>query len=547
MNLTRLVLTSFAQRLITIQYEIFGLTRIFLLFCVASTLFFLGCEKKRQKADLVFINTAEPESLDPQIVTGQPEGRLVSELFEGLVRFNRFGKIEPGVASWWEISPNQCLYTFHLRPQASWSDGKRVTADDFVTSWQRMLIKETAAPYSDQFFVIEGAKDFSLERIPFSRVGIHALNDQTLQVTLVHPTPYFLQLCALWSFFPVRMDLIHRCGDNWVKPENMISNGPYTLSDWKINDKIVLKKNPFYWNASRVALRSIDVLPISQVNVAYNFYAAKQADLLMGRPSVFLLDALKGTEDFHVSPYLGVHFIRFNCTRAPFNDPRVRQAFALVINRHRLTEKITRAGERIAESLVPPGIPGYEPTLGLGYNVNLARKLLAEAGYPGGKNFPLSHYLYSEDEMNEGIAVELQSMWQKELGISILLERREWKVYLTSMNRLDYGMAISNWISDYADPNSFLELFVSGGGNNRTGWKSQSYDHMLDTASHEINPHKRFTLLRNAEDMIICQEVPITPLFFNLAIQLYHPKELGGIEPNLFDEHPLSEIYSHHE
>lgn len=521
---------------LTSLYSIF----LFLLFGMSS---FLGCRIETPKADLVVINKAEPESLDPQIVTGQSDGRLVSDLFEGLIRFNRLGQVEPGVASSWDISPNQCTYTFHLRPEARWSDGKEVTASDFVASWQRMLLPETAAPYSDQLFIIRGAEDFALEKAPFSGVEMRALNDQTLQVTLVHPTAYFLQLCALWSFFPVRIDLIDHYGDDWIKPEHMISNGPYILSQWRINDKIVLKKNPFYWDASHVALRIIDILPISQANVAYNFYAARQADLIMDRPSVVLLDELKKKEDFHISPYLGIRFIRFNCSRAPFNDPRVRQAFALVIDRHRLTEKITRAGELAAESFVPTGIPGYEPTKGLGYHPDLARKLLAQAGYPGGKNFPLTNYLYSEDEMNEGLAVELQSMWRKELGISILLERREWKVYLGSMNQLDYGMAISNWIGDYADPNTFLDLFVSGGGNNRTGWSFKSYDHILHEASLEKNPKKRLTLLHDAEEILVCKKVPITPLFFDLGIQIYHPKELGGIEPNLLDIHQLSQMY----
>jgi oligopeptide transport system substrate-binding protein len=282
---------------------------------------------------------------------------------------------------------------------------------------------------------------------------------------------------------------------------------------------------------------------MNRANVAYNFYAAGQADLIMNRPSPLLLDALKKEKDFHISPYLGVFFIRFNCSQVPFKDPRVRQAFALVIDRRRLTEKITRAGELPAESFVPPGILGYISSKGLGYDPERARTLLAEAGYPGGKNFPLTNYLYSEGESNEGIALELQSMWQHELGVSILLERREWKVYLSSMNRLDFGMAISNWIGDYADPNTFLDLFVTGGGNNRTGWSSQAYDHYLKEASAEINPQRRFATLHDAEDLLVREETPIVPLFFNLGIQLYRHDQLGGIEPNLLDKHPLSQIY----
>jgi oligopeptide transport system substrate-binding protein len=289
----------------------------------------------------------------------------------------------------------------------------------------------------------------------------------------------------------------------------------------------------------------VQVLPISQANVAYNFYAAGQADLIMdkGLAPPSLLDALKVRPDFHAAPFLGSYFLRFNCAKGPFTDARVRQAFSMAIDRKRITTKITRAGESTALSLVPPGIPGYQPPEGLAEDPEKARQLLAEAGYPGGKGFPLTTYLYSEGELNEGVAVELQSMWKEQLGVSVQLARQEWKVYLNSLGSLDYGIARSSWVGDYPDPNTFLDLFLSGSGNNRTGWSNATYDSLIGEAASEKDNGKRFETFRKAERLLVADEAPVAPLFFYVGIQLYNSDKLGGIEANVLDEHPLRDIF----
>jgi oligopeptide transport system substrate-binding protein len=509
----------------------------------------LGCSRVQKRADLVFINGAEPETLDPALITGQPEGRIVNALFEGLLRFDRQGLSRPGVASSWEISPDRVNYTFHLRPDARWSDGRRVTAGDFVDSWRRTLDPATASAYSYQLFSVRGAEEFASstggKAHDFSTVGVKALDDATLSVTLKQPTPYFLDLCAFPTLYPVRTDLIEKYGDDWVKPEHLIGNGAYLLNAWRINDSIRLKKNPDYWDARNVQLEFVDVLPISQANVAYNFYAAGQADLIMdkGLAPPSLLDALKKRADFHAAPFLGSFFLRFNCSKPPFSDVRVRKAFAMVIDRKRITTKITRAGESPAVSFVPPGISGYSTPTGLAEDVAEARRLLSEAGYPGGKGFPLTTYLYSEGELNEGVAIELQSMWREALGITVQLARQEWKVYLNSLGSLDYGIARSSWVGDYPDPNTFLDLFLSESGNNRTGWSNADYDAMIHAAAAEADPVKRFGILHHAEEFLVRDQVPISPLFFYVGIQLYDGKRFGGIEANVLDEHPIREMY----
>jgi oligopeptide transport system substrate-binding protein len=518
-----------------------------LLFALLLTV--AGCHPREQRADLVFINGAEPETLDPALITGQPEGRIVNALFEGLLRFDRHGKSTPGVAASWEISPDRLTYTFHLRPDARWSDGRAVVAKDFVESWRRTLDPATASAYSYQLFAVKGAEEFangvSGKGGDFSAVGVKASDDLTLVVTLSQATPYFLDLCAFPTLYPVRTDLIAKYGDDWVKPGKLVGNGAFLLKSWRINDSVHLVKNPLYWDAGNVRLGSVVVLPISKANVAYNFYSAGQADLIMdkGLAPPSLLDALKVRPDFHAAPFLGTYFLRFNCAKGPFTDARVRKAFSMALDRRRVTTKITRAGETDALSFVPPGIPGYRAPEGLSENHAEARRLLAEAGYPEGRGFPLTSYLYSEGELNEGMAIELQSMWKEVLGVTVQLARQEWKVYLNSLGALDFGIARSSWVGDYPDPNTFLDLFVTGSGNNRTGWSSPRYDRMISEAAAESDPLKRFEIMRRAEEFLICEEAPIAPIFFYVGIQLYNGNRFGGIEANVLDEHPIREIY----
>ncbi len=517
-------------------------------FLLVLGLLLLGpaCEGPRSRATLVFINGAEPETLDPAIITGQPEGRVVSALFEGLLRFNAAGQAEPGVAKSWEVSPDGRTYRFHLREEARWSDGQPVTAHDFVRSWQRTLTPATGSQYNYQLFYLRNAEAYaSGELEDFSQVGVRALDDRTLEVELTHPTPFFLELCAFPTLFPVRTDLIEQVGDDWVKPEHILTNGAFLLKEWRINDRIHLEKNPGYWDAENVALRTVDILPISKANTAFNFYASGEADLLMdkGLAPPSLLDALMQRPDFHASPFLGVYFLRFNVTRPPFDDVRVRQALALTVDNAAIVRRITRAGELPAEGFVPPGLEGYQPVPGLGYDPERARALLAEAGFPGGRGFPLSVYLYSEGELNEAIAVELQSAWRRELGINIQLARQEWKVYLNSLSSLDYGIARSSWVGDYPDANTFLDMFITGGGNNRTGWSDAEYDRLIAEAAATADPAVRLDILRRAEELLVLHATPIRPIFYYVGIQFYDPQRLGGIQGNLLDEHPIRAIF----
>ena len=506
-----------------------------------------GCAPTRDRADLVFLNGAEPETLDPALITGQPEGRIAGALFEGLTTFNSAADAVPGVAEHWEVSPDGLVYTFQLRNNARWSNGDPVTADDFLRSWKRTLAPETGSEYAYQLHYIKNAKAFNEGTLhDFSQVGIRAPDSLTLEVTLENPTPFFLDLCAFTTLMPVHVATVQREGDEWIKPRRLVGNGAFTLEDWRINDRIRLKKNPHYWNASNVAMRTIDVLPSARATTALNYFITGIADLMMDKGLVpnSLVGDLKKEPFFHSAPFLGTYFVRFNVTRPPFNDARVRTAFALVLDKKLLVEKITKAGEVPAASLVPPGTAGYQPPPGLQRDPEQARKLLTDAGYPDGRGFPRVGYLYKGDsDTDRNLAEEIQGMLKRELGVNMDLQAQEWKVYLRSMSSFDYDLCRSSWVGDYKDPNTFLDMFVTNGGNNRTGWSNPTYDQLIALAPRELDPQKRFEIFHQAESILIEDQVPICPLYFYVGIQFYDGEKLGGIQANLLDEHPLKAMY----
>lgn len=530
-------------------------SRLSLIFVAALALALAGCGRGLDRAELVLINGAEPELLDPVFSTAQATGRLIYALYEGLTAFDKQGKPQPGVAERWEISPDGLHYTFHLRRTAKWSNGDTVTAHDFAYSWRRTLLPESAAEYGYQLHYIRGARAFNEGKTKdFATVGVRVPDDFTLEVELENPTPFFLDLCAFATLVPVHRATVEKYSDWNANPAHHVGNGPFVLKEWRLFDRVRLVKSPTYWNPDSVGMKSIDVLPAARPNTAFNFYETGVADLMMdkGLAPTPLIDALKKRPDFHAAPFLGNYFFRFNCVRGAFKDARVRRAFSLAIDRKLLTEKITRAGEVPAWSFVPPGAgQNYQPpeppdaSLKAGApQVDAARKLLAEAGFPGGKGFPIFYYLYRADsDLDQDIAVELQAMLKQELGVEMLLARQEWTVYLNSQSKLDYDLCRSSWVGDYNDPNTFMDMFVTDGGNNRTGWSNKAYDDAIAAAAREPDIAKRQAIFQGAERILVHEEAPIAPLYYYVGIQFYDPERLGGIESNLIDEHPLKAIF----
>ncbi len=513
---------------------------------LALALLLPGCSRRFDEADFTFLNGNDPETIDPALITGQLEFRLVDCLFEGLLRYDEKGDPVPGVAESWEISDDGARYTFTLREDARWSNGDPVTAQDFVRSWQRALDPLTAASYAYQLFYIKGAEAFSKGEIQdFSQVGAKALDRRTLQVDLNAPTPFFLHLAAFPTLRPVHMPTVEKYGDDWIKPQNLVSNGPYNMTAWRLYDRIRLQRNPLYWDAENVFFETVDALAVDDPNTIFNYYHDGLADLALDKSSipVNLIGQLQDYEDFHAAPFLGNYFLRFNVTNKPFDDPRVRLAFSLAVDREKIVKKITRLGEVPADSLTPPGTAGYQPPDGPSYDPERAKALLAEAGFPGGTGFPSVTYLYNNKDIDKAIAVELQSMFKTVLGVNMTLNQQEWKVYLNSMNELDYDISRSSWVGDYNDPNTFLDMFITGGGNNRTGWANPEYDDLIARAARTSVTEERFDIFRDAEKMLVTDEAVIAPLYYYVGVQLYDADKLGGIQPNVLDIHPIQDLY----
>jgi oligopeptide transport system substrate-binding protein len=518
---------------------------------VAGCVLISGCGRREPPADITIINGAEPETLDPALLTGQPEMRVAIGLFEGLTRFDpKTARPIPGMAERWDISPDGKIYTFHLRTNLVWSTGEAIRADDVVYSWIRTLNPATGSEYAGQLYYVKNAEAFNTGKIKDpALVGVHAPDPFTLRVELNHPTPFFLDICAMPLAYVVPRRTIEQYGDRWLMARPLPSSGPYQLVYWKLNDKVRLKKNPLYWDAANTQSDIIDILPIGSPGAALNLYLTGQADIIWDKGLIppQLLDVLLKRPDFHTFNYLGTYFIRFNVTKKPFDDPRVRRALALAIDKKRIVEKITKGGEQIASHFVPDGTANYTSPDGLGYDPALAKQLLAEAGYPGGKGFPRFEYMFNSAagggaEIHQDIAVELQQMWRDTLGIQMDLRQLEWKVYLSEQSHLRYQLARASWIGDYDDPNTFLGMFITGNGNNETGWSNPRYDALVQEANETADLKQREKLFQQAETILVHDDLPIIPLYFYTGINAFDTNKIQGLYENILDDHPLNDI-----
>jgi len=419
-----------------------------------------------------------------------------------------------------------------------------------VYSWLRAANPATASDYAEEFFYLKNGEAFVTGRLKDpALVGVHAPDQYTVRVELNHPTAFFLDLCALPVMSVVPRQTIEKYGDRWLMAKPLPGSGPFELVYWRPNDKVRLKKNPRYWDAANTPSQIIDILPVGSPDTSLNLYEQGQADIVLDRTLVpgELLDMLRQRPDFHPFDYLGTYFIRFNVTHKPFDDPRVRRALALAIDKERIVAKITRGGEKPAATLVPPWTANYTPPAGPGYDPALARKLLAEAGYPGGKGFPRFEYMFDAAagggaKLHEDIGIELQQMWRDNLGIQVDLRQVEWKVLLSSYSHLNYEVARASWIGDYNDANTFLDCFIGNSGNNRTGWKNAQYDSLINEANQQTDLRKREQLFQQAETLLVRDEMPIIPIFFYVGLNYFDTNKIQGFYQNILDDHPLQTL-----
>ena len=372
-------------------------------------------------------------------------------------------------------------------------------------------------------------------------LGVRAWDDGTLEVRMEGVAPYFLQQTSHTATKAVPRRAIQAHGSRWTRPEHIVSSGPFRLVEHVVRDRFVLERWPEHWDAGAVKLERIEAWSIDHVHTSTNLYRAGYTDLVVANdiPPEFL-PVLRGKQDFTLSPALSVYFYRINTDRPPLDDVRVRQALALAIDKRDVVS-VAKGGELPASHIVPPGLPGYPEVEGLGFDPERARALLAEAGFPGGEGFPRLRVLYNTQEKHKHIAAVIQAQWQEHLGIEIELENREWKTYLKAVHSQDYDIARGGWIGDYLDANTFLEMWLTGGGNNETGWGQPEYDALIARAGQTADPAERLAVLAEAE-AVLNEELPFIPLYWYVWQELRQP-ELRGHHPNLLDHHPLRHVW----
>ena len=373
----------------------------------------------------------------------------------------------------------------------------------------------------------------------FDQVGIRALHPYRLEVELKSPTPYFLYLMQFYVTVPVNRSCIEQYGyPDWIRPENIVVNGPFQIDFRRLRDRIRLKKNALYWDAASVDLQTVDALAVESSTTGLNMYLDGDVDWMPSPPSE-VIPRLEGRRDYHSMSSLSIYFYRFNVTREPFDNPLVRMALSRAVDRERICKAILRAGQEPAYSLVPPVLPHYAAAKAPDYNLEAARRLLAQAGYPDGRGLRSIEILFNTSDGHRKIAEAIQQDWQR-LGVDVRLRNLEWQTYLSTTRKMEYDVARAGWIGDYPDPNTFLDLFVTGGVQNETGWGNSDFDQLIDRATRESNPEKRMRILHQAEE-IIMGEIPVMPLYFYVSTNLVKPY-VRGFFSNSQDLHPLTNI-----
>ena len=477
-------------------------------------------------------NYAEPQDLDPHITGGTPEYRIQRALFEGLIiQDPATGQPSPGVARSWEVSSDRLTYTFHLRPEARWSDGRPVTASDFVRSAQRLLTPALGAAGVEMFLRVAGASAYAKgQEKDFGRVGIRARDPRSLQVTLAWPVMHFLDMVLTNFWFPMPVDVVARHGglekrgSPWTRPGNLVGNGPFVLTAWKPNAYVEVTKSPTYWDQERVRLQRIRFLPIEDAGVEERMFRTSQVHVTATLPPS-KIEAWRRDDPrvLKVEPIQANRTVVFNPTRAPFTDPHVRRALALEIDRDRLVQVIG-AGQTSARSYTPPNRVDYVPVEAFQDDPAEARRLLAEAGFPGGQGFPRVEVVFGDFDQTGLVLEVVQEMWRKQLGIAVGLAKQEWSGWINTWKTGQYEVHYIGW--EFCSLPRFFEIHGTGNPLSCTLWSNADYDRLLRAASAAASIAERNAFYAQME-AILAREMPAIPLYFDVATYLKHPAVRG--------------------
>lgn len=501
-----------------------------------------------EKQELVRNNGSEPASLDPHKVESDVEFNIISDLFEGLVSVSPQGEIQPRLAEKWENKDNT-VWTFHLRPGATWSDGTAITARDIVWSWQRLVSPLTASPYASYpgNMHIVNAQDIAQGKKAPETLGARAIDDSTFEVTLTQPNAAFLAMLAHPSLVPIDKVLVTRFGEQWTKPEHIVTSGAYKLSAWVVNERIVAERNPRYWDNAHTVINKVTWLPIHSEAADVNRYKAGEIDIVYTVP-INQFAQLKKTmgDQLNVSPQLATYYYEFNTTRAPFNDPRVRLALNMALDKDIIAEKVLGQGQRPAWLISQPDIGGVKlqnpdyASWPRDRRIAEAKKLLSEAGYSD--SHPLVfNLLYNTSESHQRVAIAVSSMWKKNLGVEAKLQNQEWKTMLDTMHTHNFDAVRYAWIADYDDAATFLNNFRTGDSENTSQYSNPAYDEALKSAAKAPDVVTRGQFYQQAEDLL-GKDVPAVPVYHYVRTHLVKPW-VGGFTPDKLGYYFTKDMY----
>lgn len=503
-------------------------------------LFLFGCTKTKnvnKNLDIIVNIGPETQSIDPTLNNTVDGSVYIVHAFEGLATKDKENKIIPGAAEKWEISEDGLTYTFHIRSNAKWSDGKEVTAEDFVYTWQRAVDPLVASEYSYQFESVKNAKAITESKKGVKELGVKALNEKTLEVTLESPTAYFLELTAYPTYFPVRKDIIEKYKDEWTKnPETYIGNGPFKMKERKPDEKIVMEKNENYWNIKEIIPNSVTFV---LMNSPTSSVAAIKDGSLHYSEKVPSLDIenLKEEGLLKIANRLGTYFYGFNNTNTYLKDPKIRKALSLAIDRNYIVEQVSKRGIP-SDGIVPFGILDIKGDFrdnakshysldkkDYAKNIEEAKRLMAEAGYSNGKDFPVLEIISDNaDNVNILIAETVQEMWKKNLNIDAVIRQEEWAIYLdTILNNKNFAVAKDSWSGDYNDPMTFLGMFLSYSPQNTPIYSNSAYDNYLKTAMNTMDQNIRMEAMHKAEDTFM-SDMGVIPIYYFTTPILMNPK-----------------------
>lgn len=482
-------------------------------------------------------NFTEPLSLHPGLITDVWSSNVIFQTFEGLTRIDGNGVPQPAMAESIQASDDLLTYTFKIREGAKWSNGDPVTARDFENAWKWTLDAKNGSEYAYQLFYVKNAEAAFNGKAKPEEIGVKAPDDRTLVVQLENPTPFFLELTAFYTYFPVNAKVAKEHPD-WAKEAgpNYTSNGPFKLASWEHKNKLVLEKNDQYWDAKSVKLAKIEMNMINDANTELSMLENGDLDWAGAPTGNLPLDAMESLKEkglLEITPKAGTYWYEFNTAQKPFNNKKIRQAFAYAISRKDLVENVTQGGELVATAVVPPTMfPENEQGLFADNDVTMAKQLLAEGmkeeGYASVDKLPPITLSYNTEEAQAKIAQAVQDMWQKNLGVHVKLENQEWNVYYENVKNGKFQVARMGWTGDFNDPINFLEIFRTKEGNNHTNWEKKEYADLLTASSREGDAQKRKEILRNAEKILV-DEMPVIPFYFKSTVYAKNPNLKGVV------------------